>query len=116
MLKAARSRTGRTAAYIDMSDNNTPSPENKQKISYLPIGMCLGISVGIAIGAATGSIGVGMCIGVGIGMFLGAMIDLAASKKDTDNAPADETKDVPADGTSDDGSPSDDAADGADRS
>lgn len=102
-----------------MSDNNSPAPEDKQKISYLPIGMCLGISVGMAIGAANGSIGVGMCIGVGIGMFLGAMIDLAASKKDTDNAPDDETKDAPAVSTSDGGTPSndasDDAADSADR-
>lgn len=65
-------------------------PENK--IQYMPIFMCLGISIGMAIGSALGNIGVGMCLGVGVGLCLGASLD-AIQKKDTDNDPqAEENK------------------------
>ena len=62
------------------------NPENK--IQYLPIGMCIGISIGTAIGAATDNIGVGMCLGVGIGTLFGSLLD-AQNRKKEENAPND---------------------------
>lgn len=47
----------------------------KDKMQYLPIGMCIGISVGLAIGAAMDNIPVFMSVGLCIGMSIGALID-----------------------------------------
>lgn len=42
--------------------------------SYLPIGMCLGMSVGMCFGVAAGNIPLGMCIGVAVGMCIGVAL------------------------------------------
>ena len=65
--------------------------KNDDKIQYLPIGMCLGLSIGMAIGAAMDNISVGMCLGMGIGVCFGAALDAANRKKA--EAPPEETKD-----------------------
>ncbi len=52
---------------------NQKKPENQ--VSWLPIGMCLGVSIGMAIGAAADNIPLGMSIGVSIGVGIGALID-----------------------------------------
>ena len=50
-------------------------PENK--VQYMPIGMCLGLSIGMAIGAAMDNIPIGMCFGLGIGICFGSAMDNA---------------------------------------
>ena len=57
-------------------------PENK--VQYLPIGMCFGLSIGMAIGAAMDNIPVGMCLGLGIGMCFGSAMDNAKKKENED--------------------------------
>lgn len=49
--------------------------EDKEKMQYLPIGMCIGLSIGTAIGAALNNISLYMCIGLSLGMGVGAIID-----------------------------------------
>ena len=65
-----------------MKDNKN----SENKMQYLPIGMCLGISIGTAIGAATDNIGVGMCLGVGFGVLLGSLLDAQNRKKEAETA------------------------------
>lgn len=65
-----------------MSNNKDPN-----KIQYMPIYMCLGISVGMAIGVALDNIGVGMCLGAGIGVCIGSIIDANNNKKADDTKP-----------------------------
>lgn len=53
--------------------------------SYLPIGMCLGMSVGMCFGVATGNVPLGMCIGVAVGMCIGVALGAQQNnKKDKD--------------------------------
>lgn len=49
--------------------------DNQEKVQYLPIFMCLGLSVGMAISAAVGNTSIGMCMGVAAGVGIGALID-----------------------------------------
>lgn len=65
------------------NDKNTDN-----KMQYMPIGMCLGLSIGMAIGAAMDNIGVGMCFGLGIGLCFGSAID-AHNRKKSDSDPQD---------------------------
>lgn len=58
-------------------------PDNT--MTYMPIGMCIGLSVGMAIGAAFKHISIGMCIGLSVGMAIGAIIDTQNRKKTTDD-------------------------------
>ena len=60
-----------------MKDNK----DSQNKIQYMPIFMCLGVSVGMAIGVAIDNIGIGMCFGAGIGMCLGTFLDSTKNKK-----------------------------------
>ena len=46
--------------------------------SWMPIGMCLGISIGTAIGAATQNMGLWMPLGVSLGLCWGLLF----SRKD----------------------------------
>ena len=66
-------------------------PENK--VLYMPIGMCFGLSIGMAIGAAMDNIPVGMCLGLAIGMCFGSAIDNAknAEKKDPEDRDKEES-------------------------
>ncbi len=48
---------------------------NGNKVQYMPIGMCFGISIGTAIGAATDNMALYMCVGLSIGMAIGTFID-----------------------------------------
>ena len=63
-----------------MKDNKN----SENKIQYLPIGMCIGVSIGTAIGVVTDNIGVGMCLGVGIGMLFGSLLDAQNRKKEAE--------------------------------
>lgn len=63
-----------------MSDKN----KSQSGGSFLPIGMCLGISIGTAIGYATDNISTYMPIGLSLGMAIGALID-AKNRKDSNN-------------------------------
>ena len=60
--------------------------DSENKVQYMPIGMCFGISIGMAIGAAMDNIPVGMCLGLGIGMCFGSALDNAkrAKKEETE--------------------------------
>ena len=58
--------------------------ELENKIQYLPIGMCIGLSVGMAIGAAMDNISTGMCLGMGIGLCFGFAMDAQNRKKIND--------------------------------
>ena len=58
--------------------------DSQNKIQYMPIFMCLGMSVGMAIGVALDNIGIGMCLGLGIGVCLGALIDARNKKNEKD--------------------------------
>ena len=49
--------------------------DTQEKVQYLPIFMCLGLSVGMAIGAAVGNTPIGMCMGIAAGVGIGALID-----------------------------------------
>lgn len=64
--------------------------DKDNKIQYMPIGMCLGLSIGMAIGAAMDNISVGMCMGLGIGLCFGSAID-AYNRKKSDSDSQDET-------------------------
>ncbi|MBR5469598.1 MAG: hypothetical protein IKU78_03940 [Paludibacteraceae bacterium] len=49
---------------------------DENKVQYLPICMCLGLSVGMLIGNVVfDNISLGMCFGMGIGVFIGATLD-----------------------------------------
>ena len=64
-------------------DNKKDNKNDKNdKVQYLPIGMCLGLS----IGAALGNISMGICIGLAIG----AGIDFLHNKKNDDSKSNDE--------------------------
>lgn len=56
---------------MDKKDKNTSN-------SWMPIGMCLGISIGTAIGAATHNMGLWMPMGVSLGLCWGLLF----SRKD----------------------------------
>ena len=56
--------------------------DSENKVQYLPIGMCLGLSIGMAIGAAMDNIPIGMCFGMGIGMCFGSAMDNAKRAKE----------------------------------
>ncbi len=57
--------------------------DSEEKVQYLPLGMCIGLSIGTAIGAAMDNIAVGMCMGMGIGVCFGSVLDNAnKAKKD----------------------------------
>ena len=68
--------------------NNNKNTENK--INYLPLCMCLGISLGTAIGAATGHLPLYMSIGMSIGVCIGAALD---AKNRTESEEISETDD-----------------------
>ena len=51
--------------------------DSENKVQYMPIGLCLGMSLGMAIGAAMDNIPIGMCFGLGIGMCFGSALDNA---------------------------------------
>ena len=61
--------------------------KNENKIHYMPIGMCIGISVGMAIGAAFDNIGVGMCLGLSVGMSIGLIADRFCKGNSDDEKP-----------------------------
>ena len=63
---------------IDFINNN----ESKNKVQYMPIFMCLGLSIGMAIGVNFDNIAVGMCLGMSAGMGIGTLIDLLNNSKD----------------------------------
>ena len=67
--------------------------EHPDKIQYLPIGMCIGISIGTALGSCFGNVGVGMCLGCGLGLCFGSVLDAANRKKDKPDQ-SDEDKQV----------------------
>ncbi len=71
----------------DKENNTMKNNKEPQKIQYMPIYMCLGISVGMAIGVALDNIGVGMCLGAGFGMCIGSIIDANNNKKTDDSKP-----------------------------
>lgn len=71
-----------------MSENKN-NKENENKIEYMPIFMCLGVSVGMTIGVVLDNISVGMCLGCGIGVAIGAFLD-TINKKSDDNTKIDE--------------------------
>ena len=54
---------------------------SENQMTYLPIGMCLGISIGTAIGVVTDNLALGMCFGVSSGMCVGSLIDAKNRKK-----------------------------------
>ena len=56
--------------------------DSENKVQYLPIGMCLGLSIGMAIGASMDNIPIGMCFGMGIGMCFGSAMDNAKRAKE----------------------------------
>lgn len=59
--------------------------QRDKAVSYLPIGMCLGMSVGMCFGVATGNVPLGMCIGVAVGMCIGVALGAQQNnKKDKD--------------------------------
>ena len=58
-------------------------PDNT--MTYMPLGMCIGLSVGMAIGAAFHHISIGMCIGLSVGMAIGAVIDAQNKTNKTDD-------------------------------
>ena len=62
---------------------------NENQMTYLPIGMCLGISIGTAIGVVTDNLALGMCFGVSIGMCIGSLIDAKNRKRNQDTTDAD---------------------------
>ena len=65
--------------------------EDKDKVQYFPLGMCIGISIGVAIGAALNNISLYMCIGLCVGTCVGAVIDYQNRKAiNTDAQPEDE--------------------------
>lgn len=67
--------------------------DSENQTSYMPIGMCLGLSIGMAIGAAMDNISVGMCMGLGIGMCFGSAIDAAKrTKKNESEDPENQKK------------------------
>ena len=45
--------------------------DEKNKTSWLPLGMSIGLSIGLAIGSLMGKTATGMCIGLGLGMAIG---------------------------------------------
>ena len=47
--------------------------DKKGNNSWMPIGMCLGISIGTAIGAATHNMGLWMPMGVSLGLCWGLL-------------------------------------------
>ena len=65
-------------------------PENQ--MTYMPIGMCIGIGVGTAIGAAFDNIPVFMCLGLSIGLALGVAIDAIKKKNEKTDSEAGEEK------------------------
>ena len=62
---------------------NQKEPET---ISYLPLGMCIGLSIGMGLGAAMNNIPVFMSIGLSVGLGIGAAMDAANKKKEKDRA------------------------------
>lgn len=54
----------------DMKDLKNQNDESNEKIYYMPILMCLGLSIGLAIGKTTG-----MIIGLSLGVTIGAILD-----------------------------------------
>ena len=60
---------------------------DENKVQYLPIFMCLGLSIGMLVGLAVfDNIALGMCLGMGIGVFIGATLD--AKNKNNKNEDA----------------------------
>ena len=45
------------------------------EMSWLPIGMCLGLSLGTAVGCSTDNLSVCMCVGIAVGVAVGALLD-----------------------------------------
>ena len=72
-----------------MKDNK----DSENKMQYLPIGMCIGISIGTAIGAATDNIGVGMCLGMSFGVCIGSLLDAQNRKEKNDTTEEDDKED-----------------------
>lgn len=60
--------------------------ENNEKVQYLPLYMCIGISIGSGLGAVAGNIPVFMCIGLALGVGIGAAIDASNRKKEKEKA------------------------------
>ena len=60
------------------------SKDSENKVQYMPIFMCMGISIGMALGAAFDNIPIGMCLGLGFGVCLGSALD-AKKRKESDN-------------------------------
>lgn len=67
-----------------MADNKDKKPQGN--ISYLPIGICLGLSMGMLFGSLLGNVGVGLCFGVGIGLCFGTAIDSFLAQKQADSS------------------------------
>ena len=60
--------------------------DTQDKVQYLPIFMCLGLSVGMAIGAAVGNTSIGMCMGIAAGVGIGALLDVKNRKDDKEES------------------------------
>ena len=76
--------------------NKKGSKNDKQSMSYLPSGLCIGLSIGVGIGALANNIPAYMCMGLSIGLAVGASIDSRnrrkeeAAKKDAEDEATEE--------------------------
>ena len=58
-----------------MEEEGMGDHEKKEKIYYMPLGLCIGTCMGVAIGSWTGNMSVCMTAGMCFGLLVGALLD-----------------------------------------
>ena len=80
---AASKRVLEKLKFSPAGERNGLSLYEKEKapMSYLSIGLCLGIALGMCFGISFQSTSTGLCIGMGFGLCFGSALDASDKKK-----------------------------------
>ena len=80
---AASKRVLEELKFSPAGERNGLSLYEKEKapMSYLSIGLCLGVGLGLCLGASFQTTSTGLCIGMGFGLCFGSALDAPDKKK-----------------------------------